>query len=110
MPLEQLEKTGTRASMAIGVLLCEKHSSRHDLESFLRVIFWVCIHYEAPGKGRVVPKFEQWDFGGTRMLGDLKKGAISDEADFVMTAKDYYRPPIPCVNTLRKAVFPNGRR
>ena len=27
-------KTGTRAFMAIGVLLGEKHSFRHDLESF----------------------------------------------------------------------------
>lgn len=23
---------------------------------------------------------------------------------------EYYRPLIPCVNILRKAVFPNGRR
>lgn len=50
----------------------------------------------------------------TTMLGVLKKGVIIDEADFVMTAKDYfteyYRPLIPCVNTLRRAVFPDGRR
>jgi serine/threonine protein kinase len=36
-------KTGTRAFMAIGVLLDdEQHSSMHDLESF----FWICIHYD----------------------------------------------------------------
>lgn len=26
------------------------------------MFFWICIHYEVPGKGRVVPNFEQWDF------------------------------------------------
>ena len=36
--------TGTRAFMAIGVLH-EKHSFMDDLESFFRVLFWICIHY-----------------------------------------------------------------
>ena len=44
----------------------------------------------------------------------MKKGEISDEADFVRSANEYftvhYRPLIPCVNALRKAVFPYGRR
>ncbi|KAH7115371.1 hypothetical protein B0J13DRAFT_209325 [Dactylonectria estremocensis] len=38
-------KTGTRAFMAIGVLLGEQHSFMHDLESFFWVLFWICIHY-----------------------------------------------------------------
>lgn len=37
-------------------------------------------------------------------LADLKKGAVSDGADFVLAAKeyftDYYRPLVPCVNAL----------
>lgn len=33
-------KTGTRAFMAIGLLLGEQHSFRHDLESFFWVLFW----------------------------------------------------------------------
>ncbi|KAJ5848608.1 hypothetical protein N7455_012565 [Penicillium solitum] len=106
-------KTGIRAFMAIGVLLGEKHSFMHDLESFFSVLFWICIH-EAPDKGRVVTEFDQWNFGARMMLATSKKGVISGEVDFVMTAKDYfteyYQPLIPCVNTLRKAVFPNGRR
>jgi hypothetical protein len=107
-------KTGTRAFMAIGSLLGEKHSFMHDLESFFWVIFWICIHYEGPGNGRVVPRFDDWNFAHTEVLADLKKGTISDEADFVKTANEhfteYYHPLIPCVNALRKAVFPNGRR
>ncbi|KAJ5475340.1 hypothetical protein N7539_008406 [Penicillium diatomitis] len=107
-------KTGTRAFMAIGSLLGEKHSFMHDLESFFWVIFWICIHYEGPGKGRVVARFDKWNFVDTDELAGMKKGEISDEADFVKSANEYfteyYRPLIPCINTLRKAVFPNGRR
>lgn len=107
-------KTGTRAFMAIGSLLGEKHSFMHDLESFFWVTFWICIHYEGPGKGRVVARFDKWNFVDTDELAGMKKGEISDEADFIRSANEYfteyYRPLIPCINTLRKAVFPNGRR
>jgi hypothetical protein len=107
-------KTGTRAFMAIGSLLGEKHSFMHDLESFFWVIFWICIHYEGPGNGRVVVRFDKWNFVDTEELAGMKKGEISDEADFVRSANeyftDYYRPLVPYINTLRKAVFPNGRR
>jgi hypothetical protein len=107
-------KTGTRAFMAIGALMGEKHSFMHDLESFFWVIFWICIHYEGPGNGRVVARFDNWNFADTEELADSKKGAISDEADFLRSTNEhfteYYQPLIPCVNTLRKAAFPNGRR
>ncbi|KAJ5712432.1 hypothetical protein N7493_008900 [Penicillium malachiteum] len=107
-------KTGTRAFMAIGSLLGEKHSFMHDLESFFWVIFWICIHYEGPGKGRTVPRFDKWNYMDTDELANMKKGQISDEADFVKAASDYftdyYRPLIPCVNALRREVFPHGRR
>jgi hypothetical protein len=42
-----LNKTGTRAFMAIGALYGEKHSFMHDLESF----FWVL--YSGPSESRV---------------------------------------------------------
>jgi hypothetical protein len=107
-------KTGTRAFMAIGSLLGENHSFMHDLESFFWVIFWICIHYEGPSNGRVVARFDKWNFVDTEELADSKKGAISDEADFVRCANEYfteyYRPLISCVNALRREVFPHGRR
>lgn len=100
--------------MAIGSLRGEGHSFMHDLEAFFWVIFWICIHYEGPGVERVVDRFDRWNFADTEELADLKKGAVSDEADFVLSAKeyftDYYWPLIPCVNALRKEVFPHGRR
>ncbi|KAH7304473.1 hypothetical protein B0I35DRAFT_445302 [Stachybotrys elegans] len=107
-------KTGTRAFMAIGVLLGEQHSFMHDLESFFWVLFWICIHYNGPNEGRVVPEFDQWNFISMGSLAELKKGRVSHEGDFIKAAEEdftkYYQPLVPWVNRLRKAVFPNGGR
>lgn len=107
-------KTGTRAFMAIGALLGEQHSFMHDLESFFWVLFWICIHYNGPDESRVVPRFEKWNYADTEELAELKKGQVSHERDFIRTAEEnftsYYKPFIPWVNRLRKALFPNGGR
>ena len=107
-------KTGTRAFMAIGALLGEQHSFMHDLESFFWVLFWICIHCDGPGEGKVVAQFDKWNYADTEELAQLKKGQISDEGDFIKAAgknfTPYYQPMVPWVNKLRKVVFPNGRR
>ncbi|OAA54288.1 Protein kinase-like domain protein [Niveomyces insectorum RCEF 264] len=107
-------KTGTRAFMAIGALLGEQHSFMHDLESFFWVLFWICVHYQGPDQGRVVPRFDKWNSVDMEELARLKKGEIDHEGDFLRTAEanftTYFRPMIPWVNRLRKAVFPNGGR
>jgi hypothetical protein len=108
-------KTGTRAFMAIGVLMDdEKHSFMHDLESFFWVLFWVCIYHDGPDKERVVPQFEKWNFMDTEELAKVKKGEVGDERDFLKTAKEnftpYYQPLVPWVNKLRRRIFPNGGR
>ncbi|KAJ3566167.1 hypothetical protein NPX13_g7239 [Xylaria arbuscula] len=106
--------TGTRAFMAIGVLMGEDHTFMDDLESFFWVLFWICIHYEGPGQEGKATEFEKWNYLNTEELARDKKGIISDERDFVRTAEgnftSYYRPLIPWVNKLRRVVFPNGRR
>ncbi|OAL73284.1 hypothetical protein A7D00_3059 [Trichophyton violaceum] len=107
-------KTGTRAFMAIGVLLDEQHSFMHDLESFFWVLFWICIHYEGPDKANVVEEFEDWNYMNTETLAGVKKGAIADEGDFLKSTAEhfteYYQPLVPWVNRLRRVVFPNGGR
>ncbi|EGD97755.1 FunK1 protein kinase [Trichophyton tonsurans CBS 112818] len=107
-------KTGTRAFMAIGVLLDEQHSFMHDLESFFWVLFWICIHYEGPKKGRVVERFDKWNFMNTEELADIKIGIIAEEDKFLKTTTEqfteYYQSLVPWVNRLRRVVFPNGRR
>jgi hypothetical protein len=107
-------KIGTRAFMAIAVLLGEKHSFMHDLESFFWVLFWICIHYEGPSKERVVLRFEEWNYIDTDKLARMKKGEVNDEGDFLESAEEnfttYYQPLIPWVNRLRRVVFPGGAR
>ncbi|KAF1934957.1 hypothetical protein EJ02DRAFT_487765 [Clathrospora elynae] len=108
-------KTGTRAFMAIGVLLDdEQHSYMHDLESFFWVLFWICIHCDGPNQERVVPRFDKWNYLNTEELAGSKKGIVDDEQDFLRTAQTnftpYYQPLIPYVNRLWRKVFPNGER
>ncbi|KAK4071301.1 hypothetical protein Purlil1_13468 [Purpureocillium lilacinum] len=107
-------KTGTRAFMAIGALLGnEKHSFMHDLESFFWVLFWICIHYDAPGKSRVVPRFEKWNYVDTEELAGMKLGVVAKEAIFMKTISDnftaYYEQLVPLLNRLRKLVFPRDK-
>ncbi|KAL5406572.1 hypothetical protein PMIN04_012011 [Paraphaeosphaeria minitans] len=108
-------KTGTRAFMAIGVLLDDEiHSFMHDLESFFWVLFWICIHYTGPNQGRTVPRFDKWNYLDTEELAGAKKGVVDDERDFLRivgeTFTPYYQPLIPCINKLRRKVFPGGGR
>ncbi len=107
-------KTGTRAFMAIGMLLNEQHSFMHDLESFFWVLFWICNHYNGPGKNIGQTRFESWNYEDDAKLAQSKKGIIDDEADFLKVAEEnftaYYQPLISWVNKLRREVFPNGKR
>jgi serine/threonine protein kinase len=85
-------KTGTRAFMAIGVLLGEQHSFMHDLESFFWVLFWICVHCDGPDKHRVMPQFEDWNFVDTARLATLKTGQVADEGDFIRSAEKDFTP------------------
>ncbi|KAJ7084039.1 hypothetical protein B0H15DRAFT_951785 [Mycena belliarum] len=46
-------RTGTLPFMATDVLIkgdqLRAHEPRHDLESFLYVLIWICVHYAGPG-------------------------------------------------------------
>ncbi|KAM7218491.1 hypothetical protein V8F06_006095 [Rhypophila decipiens] len=107
-------KTGTRAFMAIGALLGEQHSFMHDLESFFWVLFWICIHCDGPGQGKVVTRYDKWNFADTWTLAMIKKGTIGDERDFIKEAQEnftlYYQPMVPWVIKLWKAVFLSERQ
>ena len=111
-------KTGTKVFMAIGALLGEHHSSMHDRESIFWVLFWVCMHYEGrnekgESKRRIVPQYEKWNYASTKELADLKRGLVLEDADFNETITGftpYCQPLIPCIQELRKYIFPNGKR
>ncbi|KAK7732535.1 hypothetical protein SLS53_008421 [Cytospora paraplurivora] len=107
-------RTGTRAFMAIGVLQGEQHSFMHDLESFFWVLFWICIHYDGPGKGRVVDDFEQWNYIKMDTLALLKGGTVADKPTITRAMTDnftpYFESLIPWVTRLWEVTFPNGKR
>ncbi|KAH9436058.1 hypothetical protein MCOR02_004967 [Pyricularia oryzae] len=108
------DKAGTRAFMAIGALLGEQHTFMHDLESFFWVLFWICVHYDGPDTGKVISEFDQWNYISMDLLAKEKKGQVSHKRDFIKFAEEnftpHYQPLVIWVNTLRKAVFPNGGR
>ncbi|KAF2468324.1 uncharacterized protein BDR25DRAFT_335443 [Lindgomyces ingoldianus] len=107
-------KTGTKVFMAIGALYGEDHNFMHDLESFFWVLFWTCIHCTGPSGRRRVSKFEAWNFESTENLAKIKKGSVDEEDKFTKEVEEnvttYCTPLIPCVQELRKVVFPEGKR
>nr|ODO00877.1 hypothetical protein L204_01600 [Cryptococcus depauperatus CBS 7855] len=106
-------KIGTRAFMAIGAHLGDEHSFMHDLESFFWVLFWICTHYDGPGKAVSAAEFEKWKHKDDDMLADLKFATIGDERMFLDTTRaqftPFYKPLIPLMNEIRKKVFPNDQ-
>ncbi|WVN88935.1 uncharacterized protein L203_106461 [Cryptococcus depauperatus CBS 7841] len=105
-------KTGTKVFMAIGVLQGDEHSFMHDLESFFWVLFWICIHYDGPGKDGGPTEYDNWNYKSVTELVVLKAGTISSERRFLDTTRahftPFYKPLISLMNKIRKEVFPNG--
>nr|ODN94898.1 hypothetical protein L204_04238 [Cryptococcus depauperatus CBS 7855] len=106
-------KIGTRAFMAIGAHLGDEHSFMHDLESFFWVLFWICTHYDGPGKAVSAAEYDEWKCKDDDMLADLKFATIGDERMFLDTTRaqftPFYKPLIPLMNEIRKKVFPNDQ-
>jgi hypothetical protein len=49
-------------------------------------LFWIYIHYNGPGEGKVVAEFDKWNYDNTQELAQLKKGQVSDEGGFIRAA------------------------
>lgn len=85
----------------------------HDLESFFWVLFWICVHYTKPGEGRVVERFDNWNYVRTEDLAGLKLSVVVMETAFIKTITDhftpYYQSLIPLFKELRDIVFPEGK-
>ena len=109
---------GTKIFMAIGALLGEPHSFMHDLESFFWVLFWICIHYDGRNekgevKRKIVSKYEKWNYADTEELADSKTAMVVEEERFNKTIAGFTptcQPLAPCVQDLRRYIFPNGKR
>ncbi|OCK78451.1 hypothetical protein K432DRAFT_427264 [Lepidopterella palustris CBS 459.81] len=107
-------KTGTKVFMAIGALYGEDHNFMHDLESFFWVLFWVCVHWNGPGRSRSKTKYDSWNYEPTQKLAEIKKGKVDEEDKFTDEVEKEFtaqcKPLIPCIQELRKMVFPRGKR
>ena len=109
---------GTKGFMAIGALLGEPHSFMHDLESFFWVLFWICSHYNGRNekgeiKHRKVTRFEKWNYEEIADLVETKTGLLVEEVSFDRAIAEFTptcQPLIPCVQELRKCIFPDGKR
>ncbi len=101
---------GTNFLMAIDALLGEQHNLKHDLESFFWVLFWICIHWNGPGKKRRESEFEHWNFSSTEKLARRKTGQVSKRLFGMVTDEftPYCKQSINCVRELRKVVLPGG--
>ena len=99
--------------MAIGARRGESHSFMHDLESSFWVLFWICIHWNGPGQGRrKITEFEEWNKDPIEKLAKIKIGTVSDGDKFSKEIDNSFseccKRLIPCVQALRKVVFPGG--
>jgi hypothetical protein len=85
----------------------------HDLESFFWILFWLCIHSTGSGGNRRT-EFGSWNFKNTEELAREKAGLVIEEDKFSKKVDEnftaYCKPLIPCIQELRKVVFPEGKR
>ncbi|KAJ0121961.1 hypothetical protein J7T55_002472 [Diaporthe amygdali] len=103
----ELDITGTRPFMAIGVLKSEPHTYRHDLESFLYVFLWTIItnHTENPPE---TSKLRQWSNGDWDELAVRKSLDMSQ--DGFQTILGEFPPGLhslkPLAENIRQVLFP----
>ena len=101
-------RVGTKAFMSPGALFGEKHTFLDDLESFFWGFFWICIHCQGPGKVpyRKLARYEQWNYAEPAVLANQKTGEMSNFKREEKPYTEYCRPLVPCLEKLRKAIFP----
>ncbi|OAQ59614.2 serine/threonine-protein kinase Sgk2 [Pochonia chlamydosporia 170] len=99
--------TGTRPFMAIGVLKEERHTFRHDLESFLYVLLWILIsnRSDSPPEGS---KLQQWSKGDWDELAARKCLDMGQDTfqDILNEFPREFHSAKPLAESLRRILFP----
>lgn len=76
--------------------------------------FWICVHYAGPNAGRVVRRFDKWNYVDPEELAGMKLGIIAEEDIFHKITEEfftgYFSPLIPWMSKLCRVVFPDGGR
>ena len=97
------------------------HGDRHALgrealahapsQPLFRVVFWMCSHYDAPGKHVGLGLFKSWDCESDANLVRSEVGTIPDESIFLKIAEENLSPfdqlLLPCVHRLQRKAFPH---
>ncbi|KAF8958371.1 hypothetical protein BDZ97DRAFT_2061763 [Flammula alnicola] len=115
-------RTGTLPFMAIELLMGlpdgEEQKSRHDLESFFYVLLWICWHYAGPNNAErqnfdiMETDIKTWIAAKTfGQVGRSKAGVMTSSAgafDLIVLRlfAPYFEDLKPCVEKLRKKMFP----
>ncbi|KAF9765556.1 hypothetical protein IL306_002147 [Fusarium sp. DS 682] len=99
--------TGTRPFMAIGVLKGERHTYRHDLESFFYVFLWTIItnHTEDLPETSML---RQWSNGDWNELA-ARKSLDMDRDNFQIILEEFpseFHSLKPLAENLRQILFP----
>ena len=98
--------TGTRPFMAIGVLNSERHTYRHDLESFFYVLLWTIIsnHTDNPPEASKLRRWSNGDWNelAARKSFDVEEGFQDVLAEFTPE----FRSLKLLAETLRQIIFP----
>ncbi|KAJ7135411.1 hypothetical protein C8R43DRAFT_1132628 [Mycena crocata] len=118
-------RTGTLPFMAIEVLVdggaLEAHEPRHDLESLLYVLIWICLHYAGPRyvEGHVEHAVERQNFDiyssplrnwvsgdSYENIGMAKSFAMDKtkywESKVLSSMAPYFEPLKPCISAWRQ--------
>ncbi|KAJ6481743.1 hypothetical protein C8R45DRAFT_831406 [Mycena sanguinolenta] len=110
-------RTGTLPFMSTEVLIkgeqLSQHEPRHDLESLLYVLIWVCLHYAGPGNVERhnfdinYSNLRSWVHGETFMsIGVFKRGIMLDDELWESLVLDsfapYFEPLKSCASVWRE--------
>ncbi|KAJ6511329.1 hypothetical protein C8R47DRAFT_1094689 [Mycena vitilis] len=116
-PVAVGHRTGTLPFMAVDVLCASgvlvAHEPCHDLESFLYVLIWICVHYAGPGDVerqnfdvRNSP-MSGWVVGNEYLnIGNAKDSALRHPKHWVPQVLNcfapYFEPLKPCASAWRQ--------
>ncbi|KAJ7507264.1 hypothetical protein B0H11DRAFT_2319013 [Mycena galericulata] len=108
-------RTGTLPFMAVEVLFyggrLPAHQPRHDLESMLYVLIWICVHYAGPGNVErqdfdiLKSELADWVRGNTyQLIGKAKDSALKTFWVPCVLAEfaPYFEPLKPCASAWKQ--------
>jgi serine/threonine protein kinase len=101
-----LYRTGTLEFIAIGILdRTERHTYRHDLESFFYVLLWICIKYDSAGN-RAKPGSAILEMWSSSPASAVKLHQISLGFDYILDSlADGFGDLRGMLRQLREAIF-----